>query len=286
MRVMVTGAGGMTGAEASRQAARRGWECTSFNRDELDITDEESVRHAASKFEPQVIVNAAAYTAVDDAESNEEQATLVNGVGAKIVAGAARDAGATIIHISTDYVFDGSSEAPYKPDDAVNPLGAYGRSKLAGELAVSESGARYLILRTSWVYSHEGRNFVRTMIRLGSERPSLSVVADQHGSPTSAHDLAHAILDAAAVMGADASLHGTYHFCNANVTTWYDFAKEIFRLRGGNGPVINPIATADYPTPAKRPAWSTLDCSSFERDFGIQRRPWQQALADVVSALQ
>jgi dTDP-4-dehydrorhamnose reductase len=286
MRVMVTGAGGMTGAEVSRQTVDRGWECVSFTRDQLDITDAANVARAVSINRPDIVVNAAAYTAVDDAESDEAGATLVNAGGAKNIADAAREAGAMMIHISTDYLFDGTSRVPYKPDDAVSPLGAYGRSKLAGEIAVRDSGARHLILRTSWVYSHEGRNFVRTMLRLGNERPSIDVVNDQHGSPTSAHDLARAILDASEVMQGNSSRHGTYHFCNANVTTWYEFAKEIFRLRGGDGPVINPTTSDRYRTAARRPAWSVLDCSSFETDFGINRRPWQQALGDVLAELQ
>jgi dTDP-4-dehydrorhamnose reductase len=284
MRVMVTGAGGMTGAEVTRQAIDRGWECIPFTRAELDITDVRSVERAVETHRPAVIVNAAAYTAVDEAEREQLLAMEINGLAAGNIADAARDSGATIIHISTDYVFDGMSDRPNRPDDAVRPLGAYGRSKLAGEYAVRNAGARYLILRTSWVYSHEGRNFVRTMLRLGSERPAIDVVNDQHGCPTSAHDLARAILDAAQVMD-DKDLRGIYHFCNANVTTWYEFAKEIFRVRGGKSPMINPVATADYFTLAKRPAWSVLDCTSFETDFGVTRRPWQQALADVMAAL-
>lgn len=286
MRLMVTGAGGMAGAEVRRQAVEREWECSSFTRNQLDITDADAVIDAVMASVPDIVVNAAAYTAVDDAERDEERATLVNGAGARNVADAARKVGATVIHISTDYVFDGTSSQPYLPSDRVNPLGAYGRSKLAGEIAVRESHARHLILRTSWVYSHEGRNFVRTMLRIASDRPSIDVVNDQHGSPTSAHDLARAILDAAELMQRNASLQGTYHFSNSNVTTWYDFAKEIFQLHHGTAPVINATTSASYRTAAKRPEWSVLDCASFEHDFGITRRPWQEALRDVLAELQ
>ncbi len=286
MRLMVTGAGGLTGAEVTRQAFVKGWECAAFTRADLDITDGAAVSAATMRFMPDVVVNAAAYTAVDDAESNEDLATAVNGTGAGEVARAARAAGAAFIHISTDYVFDGSSTEPYKPSDRVNPLGAYGRSKLAGELAVRSVAARHLIVRTSWVYSHEGRNFVRTLLRLAATRDEISIVNDQHGSPTSAADLAAALIGIAEAMRRDAALNGTYHFSNSGVTTWYDFATAIFGIRGGVSPVLTPIPTAQYPTPAKRPRWSVLDCTSFETEFGISRRPWRVSLADVMAHIQ
>lgn len=286
MRLMITGAGGMTGAEASRQASERGWDVAAFTREDLDITDRSAVETAARNFAPGVILNAAAYTAVDAAESDEATATLVNGVGAGNIAIAAAALDAAVIHLSTDYVFDGSSRSPYAPSHPANPLNAYGRSKLAGELSVRSRCDRHLILRTSWVYSHEGRNFLRTMLRLGAERAKLTVVADQSGSPTSAADLARAALSAAERMNNDGAIHGTYHFSNSGVTTWYDFAKEIFDLDGRSNPAVTPIDSDQYPTPAKRPLWSVLDCASFERDFGISPRPWRAALAEVVERVQ
>jgi dTDP-4-dehydrorhamnose reductase len=275
----------MTGAELARQCGERGWDCAAFTRDQLDITDFRAVEAAVGNSTPDVVVNAAAYTAVDEAEQHELEATLINALGARNVAHAAASAGALIVHISTDYVFDGASRRAYRPAELPTPVNAYGRSKYAGEVGVEGVAPRHLILRTSWVYSHEGRNFVRTMIRLGQERSSINVVNDQHGSPTSAHDLAQAILDAAGIMVRNPSLTGIYHFSNSGVTTWYDFANEIFQMRGASAPVINPISSAEYPTPAERPEWSVLDCTSFEKEFGIRRRPWQAALADVLGQI-
>ena len=286
MRLMITGAGGMTGAEVVRQSETSGIECAAFTRGDLDISDAEAVFAAVRKSAPDIVVNAAAYTAVDQAESDEEQATLVNGYGAGNVARAAAMTGAGVIHISTDYVFDGMSSEPYLPSDRTNPLGAYGRSKLAGENAVRSASERHMIVRTSWVYSHEGRNFVRTMLRLASSGTELRVVDDQHGSPTSAADLAGALIRAAEAMCSTPSLNGTYHFTNSGMTTWYDFATAIFELRGGSVPVIRPVSTAEYPTPAKRPLWSLLDCTSFERNVGITARPWRTALRQTLDCIQ
>jgi len=183
-------------------------------------------------------------------------------------------------------VFDGKSNRPYLPSDPVHPLGAYGRSKLAGEIGVRAAAQRHLIVRTSWVYSDYGRNFVLTMLRLGAEKTEINVVNDQYGSPTSALDLAAALLSAAGAMHQNPAVRGTYHFSNSGVTTWYDFAREIFHDRPGQRPVINPIDTSSYPTPAKRPAWSVLDCSSFERDFKVRPRAWQEALHEVLERIQ
>jgi dTDP-4-dehydrorhamnose reductase len=281
----VTGAGGMTGSEITRQAANVGWDCISFSKSELDIANRDAVFDAIGSARPDIVVNAAAFTAVDDAEREEQRATRINGVGAGFVAQAASAAGAGVIHISTDYVFDGRSSTPYLPSDPVSPVNAYGRSKLAGEKAVRDANPRHVIVRTSWVYSHEGRNFVRTMLRLGETRNEISVVCDQQGSPTSAADLAAALLKIADTMRKGGAASGTHHFSNAGVTNWYEFAKTIFEMRG-EGPVVEPIATADYPTPAARPAWSVLDCTSFEKEFSMQRRPWQTALRDVMDKLQ
>jgi dTDP-4-dehydrorhamnose reductase len=286
MRLLVTGAGGMTGAKVNAQSVQRGWECRALTRAELDISDSEAVREAIASYRPDVVINAAAYTAVDDAEQHEALATRVNADGAGNVARAANESGAAVIHISTDYVFDGKSSRPHLPTDPVGPLGAYGRSKLAGEIAVRTEAERHLIVRTSWVYSEKGRNFVLTMLRIGATTREIKVVNDQHGCPTSASDLALALLAAADSMNRDRGMSGTYHFSNSGVTTWYDFAKEIFHVRGGVAPVIIPIPSASYPTPAKRPSWSVLDCSSFARDFGVSPRPWQEALRDVLGRTQ
>jgi len=283
MRVLVTGASGMTGSEVARQAVTAGWECTALDRRALDISELDAVRTAVRIASPDVVFNAAAYTAVDQAESDEERATLV--YGAENVARAAAEFGAALIHISTDYVFDGGASEPYLPSDRTNPINAYGRSKLAGEIAVRSACPRHLIVRTSWVYSHEGRNFVRTMLRLAAAGKELSVVDDQQGTPTSASDLASALIRAADAICADRTIAGIYHFTNSGVTTWYDFANTIFEQRGVRVSV-RPVSTSDYPAPAKRPLWSVLDCTSFEKVMSVTARPWRAALQDTLSRIQ
>lgn len=286
MHLLVTGATGMTGSEVVRQSAVLGWQCTAFSHHELDITDTDAVRSAVNDARPDVVINAAAYTAVDNAESDEEAATLVNSLGANNLATAAGELGAAIIHISTDYVFDGSATEPYLPSDQTSPINAYGRTKLAGEIAVRFSCPRHLIVRTSWVYSHEGHNFVRTMLRLAAEGNELSIVDDQYGSPTSAADLASALTRAAAAMRSDEALNGTYHFTNSGVTTWYDFASTIFETKRLTGVNLRPVSTAEYLTPARRPLWSVLDCTSFEKQFAMTPSTWRAALEKTLERIQ
>lgn len=286
MKVMVTGASGMTGGELARQARALGWKCAAFTRAELDISDAAAVAAAAGSERPTVILNAAAYTAVDASESNRETAMRVNRDGARNVARAAASVGASVVHISTDYVFDGTSTRPYLPTDPVNPLGAYGESKEAGERAVREECAAHLIVRTSWVYSHEGRNFVRTMLRAAAEgQESLRIVSEQHGSPTSSADLAAALLSAAERFRGEGSLAGTYHFSNSGITTWYDFASAVFELRGGPAPRLIPVSTSEYPAVACRPAYSVLDTTSFQNAFGVTPRAWREALRDTLQRI-
>lgn len=285
MRAMIAGAGGMTGAELLRQARRKGWKCEGYTRADLDITDSFAVQAAIESMRPDIVFNAAAFTAVDAAESSRDQAMQVNAEGAGNLARAAQSCGATMVHISTDYVFDGRASRPYLPSDPVNPINAYGRSKLAGEIAVRDANGRYLIVRTSWVYSHEGRNFVMAMLRAADERRELRVVNDQQGSPTSAADLAGALIDAAESLNGSPAAAGTYHFSNSGMTTWYEFAKAIFEIRGGEVPRMSPVSSAEYPTAAKRPSWSVLDTTSFERAFGIAPRPWRDALSETIRRL-
>lgn len=285
MRIIVTGASGMVGAEVVREASSMGYDCAGFDHHQLDVTDHAAVSAAIREVGPDVVINAAAYTAVDKAESDETRATLVNATGAANVAAAASSVGAALIHISTDYVFDGETNEPYRPSDRTNPVNAYGRSKLAGEIAVRSACPRHAIIRTSWVYSHEGNNFVRTMLRLGGSGAALTVVDDQQGSPTSAADIASALLAAASAIR-ERSVAGTYHFTNSGVTTWYDFANAIFEMRGMTGQQVTPVSTAQYPTRAKRPAWSVLDCSTFEKEFGVTRRTWRSALRETLNRIQ
>jgi dTDP-4-dehydrorhamnose reductase len=283
MRTLITGASGMTGAELARQARARGWDVTALTHDDLDVAVLPSVEDAIGRAHPDVVFNAAAYTAVDAAEDAAENAMAVNGTGAGNVALTARYNDALIVHISTDYVFSGASSVAYKPDDVVGPLNVYGESKLAGEIAVRDECPNHVIVRTSWVYSHEGKNFVRTMLSAASEGRPLRVVNDQHGCPTSSADLAAALIAAAEKSRAD-GITGTFHFCNAGVTTWYDFAREIFRIRGV-APELEPISSDQFPAKAKRPRSSVLDCTSFITTFGVEPRSWQTALKETMGRM-
>jgi dTDP-4-dehydrorhamnose reductase len=284
MKVLITGAGGMTGAELARQAKYREWDVVALRKADLDITDADAVEGIIGHERPDVIINAAAYTAVDAAESDVEAAMAINAAGPQNIARAAKINDAQVLHISTDYVFDGEGTEPYLPDDKPCPINAYGESKLAGEIAVREACSQHVIVRTSWVYSYEGKNFVRTMLRLGGERDELTVVNDQRGCPTSSQDLAGALLCAANQM-MRSYISGTYHFCNSGPTTWFDFANAIFEIKGEPRPKVVPISTKDFPTPARRPRWSVLDTSSFQLAFGVEPRPWPDALRETMEKL-
>jgi len=282
--LLVIGANGQIGWEVNRQASAAGLTCLSLSRAQLDITNRDSVFRTIEQLQPFVAVNAAGYTSVDQAESDSETAYAVNRDGAKFLAAACAAVGASLIHLSTDYVFDGSKSSPYKEDDAVAPLGVYAASKLAGEEAVREHCPAHVVLRTSWVYGVHGNNFVRTMLRLAQERGSLRVVDDQFGSPTFAGDLAGAILKLVVDLRNarwPGEGFGTFHCTGQGITTWCGLAHTIFkntRLR----PAIEAIKTADYPTPAQRPPYSVLDCTKIARVHGIVLRPWETALSDML----
>lgn len=284
MKVLVTGAGGMTGAQLVRLSRERGWDVAAASHEDLDISDFAAVEERFARERPDIVFNAAAYTAVDKAEEAVEDAMSVNSSGAANVARAASRCGAGIVHISTDYVFDGSATVPYRPDDTPAPLNVYGESKLAGEIGVRDECETHIIVRTSWVYSSEGKNFVLTMLKAAAEGRELKVVNDQTGSPTSSSDLAAALICAGDKLLRDKEVAGTYHFSNSGKTTWYDFAREIFRIRGIS-PQIQPISTADFKTAARRPKWSVLDCTSFDKTFGAPRRSWKAALKDTMERI-
>lgn len=285
MKVLIVGAGGQLG----RTLADTAPEEVALQRLDLpdcDITDENSVRRHVGAAAPDFIVNAAAYTAVDRAESEAELAFAVNAAGAGHLARAARQAGARLVHVSTDYVFDGGANTPYAPEAECRPLGVYGRSKRQGEIAVLEILADALILRTAWLYSRHGANFVGTMLRLMAAKPQLSVVADQVGAPTWAGTLAAAIWAAAR----RPALKGIYHWTDAGVASWYDFAvaiqEEALALGKLARPIpILPIRTADYPTAARRPAYSVLDCARAWRDFHLAPIHWREALRRMLREL-
>lgn len=286
MRVLLFGPGGQLGREILDRAPRHGVSVAAVDRAMADLTDADAVAAAVERAGVDIVINAAAYTAVDQAESEEALAHLVNAAAPGAMARACAGRGLPLIHVSTDYVFDGSGTEAWRETDPVGPVGAYGRSKLAGERAVTAAGGRSLIVRTSWVFSPYGRNFVKTMLSL-AERPELRVVDDQHGCPTAAGDLADALLVAARRMVEEpaGSVRGLLHFTGAGATTWRDFAEVVFALAGGAAPVIVPVPTSEYPTPAKRPANSVLDCSRVETLLGIRPRAWRDGLAETLRAL-
>ena len=254
----------------------------------LNIADRRSVRQAVETFRPDYIINAAAYTAVDKAENDAERAFAVNRDGARHLAEAAEAAGATMLHISTDYVFDGAGGAPYDEAAPTAPQNIYGASKLAGEQAVLAACRHAVVMRTSWVFGAHGQNFVKTMLRLGRERDSLGIVADQYGAPTAAADIAAALIAIVRRHTPDqlAECAGIYHYCGSPYASWFEFAETIFAEAAAQGvlakiPAVKPIATADYPTPAKRPADSRLDCGKIRTVFGIGPCDWHSALSDL-----
>jgi dTDP-4-dehydrorhamnose reductase len=277
-KVLVVGAGGQLGQELQRTSGP-GVECLPMTRAQLDIADVVAVSESLRAVAPQLVINAAAYTAVDNAEAETDAARRGNVDGPLALAQACAQQGVRLIHISTDFVFDGTASQPYKPDAATAPLGEYGRSKRAGELAVQSVLPQALILRTGWVYSRYGSNFVKTMLRLMSERDDLAVVADQVGTPTWAHGLAEAVWASAA----RPQLSGIYHWSDAGVCSWYDFAVAICEEALALGLLartvnIRPIAAIEYPTPACRPAYSVLDKSDSWRDFALAGVHWRQQL--------
>jgi len=293
MRILVLGSAGQLGFELLRAPLPAGWSLIGRTRGELDITDPAAIRGAIGEVAPDLVVNAAAYTAVDRAEAEADRAYAANATAPGQIAAACAERGAMLVHVSTDYVFDGRKTGPYVETDPVNPLGVYGASKEAGERAVRAALDHHVILRTAWVYGAHGHNFVKTMLRLGAERDRLSVVADQRGCPTAAADIATAILGVACRLAAgkqpgEALPWGTYHFVGAGETTWHGFAEAIFEIAAaalGRRPVVQAITTAEYPTPAQRPANSVLDCTRFRQAFGIDPPPWQASLGTVLQEL-
>ncbi len=276
-KILITGANGQVGSELRELAPRyENFECYFYDAKALDITREESVMNILGSVDADVIVNCAAYTAVDKAEEEEEKAAAVNGHGVGNLAKAAKIYGCKLIHISTDYVFDGTHYKPYKEDDPVCPASAYGRGKLAGEKALlSQNLPNSAILRTSWVYSAYGNNFVKTMLKLSQKMDALKVIFDQVGTPTHAADLAEAIF--AIIPGLENAKTEIYNYSNEGVTSWYDFALEIFE-QSGIAMEVAPIESFEYPTPAKRPHYSVLNKSKIKKDFAIIIPHWKEGL--------
>lgn len=284
MKVLVFGATGQI-AQGLRLQCPQGWEMTNLARTEADLGDPQACAAAIEAGKADAVINAAAYTAVDRAEAEEALAHRINAEAPAAMARAAAARGTPFLHISTDYVFGGGGGSPHRPDDPTGPLNVYGRSKLAGEDNVRAAGGQHAILRTSWVFSAHDGNFVRTMLRLGAERDSLDIVSDQVGGPTPAADIAAALLTMAQAMKDRPYMGGTFHLAGAPDISWAGFAREIFS-QAGLACEVRDIATSAYPTPARRPANSRLDCSSLEATFGIERPDWRKGLARVLRQLE
>ena len=289
-KIMITGAYGQVGFCLTQQAQANGWDVLAIDRDKLDITDPQAVNELVKEYQPNVIINAAAHTAVDKAETEIDASYAINRDGPKYLAEAAASVDAAMLHISTDYVFPGDKEGTYSEADQVAPQGVYGASKLSGEEAVITANSKHVILRTAWVFGEHGNNFVKTMLRLGLQRDQLGIVADQFGGPTYAGDIAAALLVMAenAVTRPATVNWGIYHFAGEPHVNWHQFAQAIFDKAVehkllAKAPQLNALTSADYPTPAKRPANSRLDCRKIFNEFGIQPSDWHKALENIAA---
>ncbi len=290
-KILVTGITGQVGQELQHSLKGCG-ELFCLARQQMDLADENSIRNTIRAIQPTLIVNPAAYTAVDKAETEIELATAINGSAPRIIAEEAEKLNATVIHISTDYVFDGTKNTPYLPEDTTNPIGAYGKTKLMGEIGVRDNCTRHLILRTAWVYGARGHgNFVKTMLQLGANREELRVVADQIGSPTHSKDIAATIASLIEKIDRQDFPWGTYHFTNSGVASWYDFAVAIFIEAKQLGfPLqvrqVIPITTTDYPTPAQRPAYSVLSNQKISQLLETNPPHWRSSLQQMLLELR
>ena len=289
MKILVLGCKGQLGRCLNDQLTNTDHEVIYTSREEIDIVDFEVTKSKIFEFSPDLIINATAYTAVDKAEENHETADLINHLAVRNIADICNQLECWLIHVSTDYVFDGNSNVPYKEDDKTNPQGAYGETKLKGELEIQASGCKHIIIRTAWVFSEYGNNFLKTMLRLGVERDELSIVGDQIGCPTYAQDIARSIVEIAPQLNSR-EYNGIYHYCSDQPCSWYDFANAIFdqamtsnlKIPG----IVNSIKTSAYPTPAKRPAFSVLDCSKIENNFGVNASNWHDGIGKVICKLK
>jgi dTDP-4-dehydrorhamnose reductase len=290
MKLLITGSNGQLGWELCRQGGKRGFSIVPLDIPEFDITDQASVRSAVSMADPDLVINAAAYTAVDKAESEQEAAFSVNRDGPYYLAGACAEKDIPLIHISTDYVFDGCKDGSYCEMDEISPIGIYGKSKAEGEEKIRCNLKEHIIIRTSWLYGVHGNNFVKTMLNLGREREEIRVVADQFGCPTFAADLAGTILEIASKIDKGQNISwGTYHYSGTGSTTWFGFASKIFEIAKGYESLkikkVIPIQTSEYPTAATRPLNSVMDCSLLMRNFNVSQPFWEDSLASMLDRL-
>ena len=289
MKILVLGCKGQLGRCLNDQLTNTDHEIMYTSREQIDIADFEVTKSKILEFSPGLIINATAYTAVDKAEENLETADLINHLAVRNIANICNQLGCWLIHVSTDYVFDGNSNVPYKEDDQTNPQGAYGETKLKGELEIQASGCKHIIIRTAWVFSEYGNNFLKTMLRLGAERDELSIVGDQVGCPTYAQDIARSVVEIVPQLNSQ-EYNGIYHYCGDKPCSWYDFANAIFDQAMTNNSkipsIVNSIETSAYPTPAKRPAFSVLNCSKIENNFGVHASNWRDGIGQVISKLK
>ena len=290
MKILITGADGQLGRELINQGQLKGFSVQAPSEDDMDITDLEKIDRCMDFHQPEVVINAAAYTQVDKAESEAALAFAVNTTGSANLARMCAKNKTPLVHISTDYVFDGQKGTSYLETDAISPVGVYGLSKAEGEIEIRSHLNEHIILRTSWLYGIHGHNFAKTMLKLATTKPKIRVVADQYGSPTNAADLAQTILIISDRMQFNNDVDwGTYHYCGQGVISWYNFAEKIVGLARLYADVkttrIEPIATADYPTRAARPIYSALDCSRIQKHFGINPKPWQKSLEITIKEL-
>jgi len=288
MKLLVIGANGQLGWALGEKGKGGDFDMEHVDLPDFNITDQENVSAQVEKSMPDLVINASAYTAVDKAESESELAFAVNEKGPAYLADACAAHDIPMIHVSTDYVFDGEKKTPYLESDPVSPIGVYGKSKAAGDDAIRNKLASHIIIRTAWLYgTHGQKNFVKTMLRLGGEHEALRVVADQHGCPTYAADLAEAILTIShQILDGLKGRWGTYHYCGGGSTSWHGFAEEIFSIANTRVSLkvrhVEPVTTADYPTPTKRPANSVLDCSLIQQNFGVETSPWKESLGEML----
>jgi dTDP-4-dehydrorhamnose reductase len=289
MKILVLGCKGQLGRCLNDQLKNTDHEVIYTSREQIDIADFEVTKNKILKTSPDVIINATAYTAVDKAEEDQKTANLINHLAVKNIADICNQLECWLIHVSTDYVFDGNTKIPYKEDDKTNPQGVYGETKLKGELAIQASGCKHIIIRTAWVFSEYGNNFLKTMLRLGAERDELSIVGDQMGCPTYAQDIARSIVEIIPQLNSR-EYNGIYHYCGDQPCSWYEFANAIFDQAMTNNlkipSIVKSIETSAYPTPAKRPAFSVLDCSKIENECGVPSSNWQEGISQVIRKLE
>jgi dTDP-4-dehydrorhamnose reductase len=290
MKILVLGSKGQLGQCLNDQLAITEHDVVYTSREKIDVADFEVTKSQILEISPDIVINATAYTAVDKAEVEDQTAYRINHLAMANISSICNQLDCWLIHVSTDYVFDGNSQVPYKEDNPTNPQGVYGDSKLKGEAAIEASGCKYLIIRTAWVYSEYGNNFLKTMLRLGADRDELSIVGDQVGCPSYAQDIAKTLVSVLSLLDLKGSSSGIFHYCGDEPCSWYDFARAIFleaEIQGLKTPsYVKAIATADYPTPAMRPVYSVLDCSKIEECFDVTCSNWRDGIRVAIDRLQ